>query len=87
MSNSTTSIVFYCKDCNAMFFAAANEPNVLRDCGRDIARYIKAGHGMAEVTHEDVRKSFSHCRCNEQGSSLQMSFANVDSLQAGPTEV
>jgi hypothetical protein len=46
-----------------LFFAAVNDEHISSDA-RDIARYIKEGHRMAEVPVEEVR-SCQWCTCND----------------------
>ena len=61
-----TSIVFFCQGCGAMFFAAVNEPKVLKDHQKDIARLLAQGHRMKEVPHHVVRQQFNRCICNDK---------------------
>lgn len=72
MDYGETSIVFYCKDCGNLFFAAVNSPNILADCSNDIRLYLRQGHKMAEVPHETVRQSFASCKCGADGESVQL---------------
>lgn len=57
-----TSIIFKCKDCGGMFFAAVNNEH-LKDSADDIAEYIKEGHKLSEVS-VDVVSTIDFCVCN-----------------------
>jgi len=58
-----TAIVFYCKVCAGIFFASVNNEHI-QDDARDIARYIKQGHRISEISVEDVRLS-KWCSCGD----------------------
>ena len=49
-----TAIVFYCKVCGSLMFAAVNG-EYIADSADDISQCIKEGHRMAEIPIEDVR--------------------------------
>lgn len=49
-------IIFLCKDCRGMFFAAVNEPMTIKDSAKDIAKYLVEGHTMKQLTLEEVNK-------------------------------
>ena len=58
------SIVFYCKDCGAMFFASINDPEWYDDdLAKDVSEYLKEGHRMETVDNETVRANFNSCTC------------------------
>lgn len=63
----TSSMVFYCKDCGGLFFAAVKCEQVMKDkqTMRDIGRYLKEGHKIAEISVEEVRKNFTGCSCKK----------------------
>ncbi|KKT30324.1 MAG: hypothetical protein UW18_C0018G0002 [Microgenomates group bacterium GW2011_GWF1_44_10] len=58
-----TAIVFYCKVCGGIFFASVNDEHI-KDDARDIARYIKQGHRMSEISVQDVRAQ-KWCTCGD----------------------
>lgn len=62
----TKAIVFYCKNCDEMFFAAVNRPEVIEDSRKDINKYLKQGHRMSEVDTEEIRVTLGRCICNEE---------------------
>lgn len=69
-----TSIVFFCKDCGAMIFAAVNLPEVIAGCADEIGEMSAAGHRMAEVSHERVRAEFSMCQCRAEKEPDQLAL-------------
>lgn len=58
-------IVFYCKDCGKLFFAAVNMPHVMREAAKDIAEYLAKGHRMSEVDTSTVRVTMERCTCDD----------------------
>jgi hypothetical protein len=58
-----TAIVFYCKVCAEMFFASVNDEYIKNDV-RNIAKYIKQGHRMSEISTQDVRLA-KWCSCGD----------------------
>lgn len=65
------AIVFYCKDCNEMFFAAMEDPVVLEDCANEVAEYLAAGHRLEKVGRDIVVDEFEGCKCNEEPDNEQ----------------
>lgn len=62
MAKKDTAIVFYCKVCGGLMFAAVNGEHI-KDSADDISRCIKEEHRMAEISVEAVRTS-KWCSCN-----------------------
>lgn len=54
------TIVIYCKDCGAMFYANSR---ILPEDVLEIAEYAKAGHQVAMVDSVNVRLALASCRC------------------------
>lgn len=56
------AVVFYCKDCDGLFFAAINEVKVLKDSAEDIVEYIHEGHRL-EVIDKELVSNAIWCKC------------------------
>ena len=59
---NTKAVVFYCKDCEGLFFAAINEVKVLKESAEEIVEYIAEGHRLEVITKESV-SSATWCKC------------------------
>lgn len=57
------AIVFYCKGCGEMFFAAVKNERVIRDSQREIIQHLVDGHKMEEVDADVVKIKFGRCKC------------------------
>jgi len=57
------ALVFYCKTCGALFFAAMARPNVLAHCADDIAEYLEHGDRMEVIDADEVPIKFERCTC------------------------
>lgn len=62
---SRKAIVFYCKDCGELFFAAMKESQVIKDSKKEIIQYLAEGHRMEEVDPDVVRVSLGNCKCHD----------------------
>ena len=58
----TKAVVFYCKDCGGLFFAAVNEIKVLKESAEDIVEYIHEGHRLEVIAKESVSRA-TWCKC------------------------
>lgn len=61
MSDSEKAIVFYCKDCGALFFAVMQ--NVAEEYSKEIAAYLANGDRMEIVDPTVVNVQFQRCTC------------------------
>ena len=68
---SKLNIVFYCKNCGALFFACEKSPKVIKDSKKEINQYLMEGHKIAEVSTEEIRAKFGLCKCNNQQLELE----------------
>ena len=57
------AIVFYCKDCGELFFAAVKSERNIRDVGGDIIEYLAEGHEIKEVDIKDDSIKLGKCTC------------------------
>jgi len=57
-------IVFYCKKCDGMFFAAVVE-FIGKETSKDIAKYLTEGHRLEKVSPETVRREWANSSCIE----------------------
>ena len=64
------NIVFYCKKCNGLMFAASRKPHVLKSCKKEIYELLQADYKMADLTTEEVKNS-KWCSCNQSKKSNQ----------------
>ncbi len=70
----TKAVVFYCKDCGGLFFAAVNEIKVLKESAEEIVEYIHEGHRLEVIEKQSVR-SATWCKCAlEQETPKQISL-------------
>lgn len=67
-------LVFYCKTCEGLFFAAALEARVFRDDAETIAQHLEEGHRLALVPLETMRTA-PWCTCETQESSKEITNA------------
>lgn len=71
-------IVFYCKDCDNLFYAHI-EKYLDKDDAKTIAKYLTEGHRLEKISGAEVRKSWGSGGCgscskdfkNKQMSLLQ----------------
>jgi len=61
---SEKALVFYCKDCGALFFASMVRPNVLERNAAEIAKYLNNGDRMEVIDTEEVTIQFGRCSCD-----------------------
>ena len=57
------AIVFYCKDCGALFFAAMARPEVLQNSAIEIAEYLQNGDRLEVVDVDEGKIKFGTCHC------------------------
>lgn len=62
---SRKAIVFYCKDCDELFFAAMKESQVIKNSKKEIIQYLSEGHRMEEVDPDVVKVSLGSCKCHD----------------------
>lgn len=63
-----SSIVFYCKTCGGMFFAASTD-RIDAGLSRDVAKYLSRGHRLkSDVPKEQVRYEFWEATCADCGA-------------------
>ena len=58
---SEKAIVFHCKTCDALFFAAMQ--SVAGDYAQEIAEYLANGDRMEIVDPQEVSVKFAMCHC------------------------
>ena len=63
---SKYAIVFYCKTCGALFFAAMTRPNVLRGCAAEIDDYIANGDRMEVIDTDVTPVRLERCHCYDK---------------------
>lgn len=63
MSNEN-AIVFYCKDCGALFFAVMQ--NIAEEYSKEIAGYLADGDRMEVVDASVVNVQFQRCTCYDR---------------------
>ena len=63
---SKYAIVFYCKACGALFFAAMTRPNVLRGCAAEIDDYIANGDRMEVIDTDVTPVRLERCHCYDK---------------------
>ena len=59
------AIVFYCKDCGEMFFAAIKNESIIKDSKKEIIQYLAEGHKMEEVDSDLVKIKLGSCKCQK----------------------
>ena len=57
------AIVFYCKGCGELFFAAIKNKSNIEDSKKEIIQYLAEGHKMEEVDADKVKIIFGSCKC------------------------
>ena len=55
------AIVFYCKDCGELFFAALKNERNIQDSKKEIIQYLSEGHKIEEV--DMVKLKLGGCQC------------------------
>lgn len=63
-TQSEFSYIARCK-CGEIVCAIVDNPERYHEVSRHIAKWIRDGLTIERVTHDVVRSSFSHCRCDE----------------------
>lgn len=67
---SEKAIVFYCKGCGSLFFAAMKREKTIKDAKKEIIQYLSEGHRMEEVDSGVVKVKLEECKC--QGKQLKL---------------
>lgn len=57
------AIVFYCKGCGELFFAALKNERNIKDSKKEIIQYLAEGHKMEEVDSDVVKTKLGSCKC------------------------
>jgi len=60
------AIVFYCKQCGELFFAAMARPDVLQANAEEIAEYLQNGDRMEVIDADEVAIQFGTCHCYDE---------------------
>lgn len=67
---SEKAVVFYCKGCDALFFAAMKREKTIKDAHKEIIQYLAEGHRMEEVNPDVVKVKLEECKC--EGKQLKL---------------
>lgn len=65
------AIVFYCKGCGALFFAAMKRESTIKHAKKEIIQYLSEGHRMEEVDPDVVKVKLEECRCHGKQLGLK----------------
>jgi len=57
------AIVFYCKGCGELFFAAIKNERNIKNSKKEIIQYLAEGHKMEEIDADKVEIVFGRCKC------------------------
>jgi len=57
------AIVFYCKDCGELFFAAIKNERNIRDSAEEIIEYLAGGHEIDEIDANEESINLGKCTC------------------------
>jgi len=58
-------IIFRCKNCNEIFFAAIKDKKIIKDSKKEIIQYLSEGHRMEEIDLERTKVTLGNCNCSE----------------------
>ena len=67
---SEKAIVFYCKGCGALFFAAMKRGDSIKGAKKEIIEYLAEGHRIEEVNPDVVKVKLEECKC--EGKQLKL---------------
>lgn len=67
---SEKAIVFYCKGCGSLFFAAMKSEKTIKNAKKSIIQYLSEGHRIEEVDPDVVKVKLEECKC--QGKQLEL---------------
>lgn len=60
------AIVFYCKGCGELFFAAVKNERNIKDSKKEIIQYLAEGHKMEEIDADKVNVALGRCVCRAE---------------------
>lgn len=65
MTDTATALVFYCRNCGGLIFAAKNKPQHLLYCIEDIHRNLLECHRLDVINTDEIDADTVWCKCDE----------------------